>query len=103
MGNAKSVLAYADVQETLDKALASPKGVSIKFDSRGQAIRFRHRAYALRKKLREESVNIYEPGEFMHGRTAYDALSFPDPEPVGERFMLKIGKGSIEQLEIEEL
>lgn len=105
MSPSKSLLSYADVQEALDRALASERGISISFDSHGQAIRFRHRAYSLRKILREKSGEIYKPGEFAYGRTPYDALAFPDPERLEgvEKVSLKIIKNSSADLEIVDL
>ena len=105
MPPSKSLISYADVQETLDRALASERGVSIKFSSHGQAIRFRHRAYSLRKILRDESAKVYAIGDFMYGRTAYDQLTFPDPDRVEgiEECTLRIIKNSPGHMEITEL
>lgn len=102
MPPSKSLISYADVQEALDRALASERGVIAKFMTRGAAVQFRHRCYSLRKILREKSAEVYQPGDPMYGRTPYDELIIQTPESFLDKWSLKIIRGG-QGMEVEEL
>lgn len=66
---------YKDVQDALDRALASTRGIKLTFSSGGSAVQFRHRIYSLRKLDRHESRAIYKPGDDDYDRSPYDRLT----------------------------
>lgn len=75
-GNSKSLLAYADVQEAFDRAIASPKGVLLRFGTSQARDSFMFRAFSFRSLDRKNNKVIYvEPAHSMHGRSIYDTLS----------------------------
>jgi len=104
MGFSKSILAYDDVREVLDQALASESGVRLKFGSNGQAVSVRQRFNSFRKSDRGENRKIYAEDHLMHGRSVYDKLVLKVPkkgEP--DDNYLYIHKRSAAWFEIEPL
>lgn len=70
---ARKALAYQDIQEFFDRALASPTGVTAgPFSSRGEAVRFRQRANSWRADEREAHWEIYPEGHPERLRFALD-------------------------------
>ena len=75
-GNSKSLLAYEDVKEALDRAIASNKGIRLRFSSPQARDRFMFRSYSFRQLDRANNKVIYpEPAHSMHGRSLYETLS----------------------------
>lgn len=74
MSLSSSTLAYPDIRDILAKALESPNGLKLTFDSPGQAVYFRQRAYRYRNLLQKENRQVYPLGDPMHGRSPYDGF-----------------------------
>lgn len=70
-----SPLAFDDIREIFDRALASAKGVRVKTETPGAAVQLRHRMNAFRSLARRENAKIYPEDNPMHGRSVYDRLS----------------------------
>jgi hypothetical protein len=75
MVTSTSRLAYSDCFDLMDKALADPKGIKVKFSTGEDAWHFRIRLHTARKIDRLDNKDIYEPGQPMHGRSVYDQLT----------------------------
>ena len=69
-----SITSYVDIRAVLDKALASEKGVQLRFADEKTAMTFRGRVHTLRYLDRKENKRIYPEGDPMHGRSVYDPL-----------------------------
>lgn len=74
MPNSSSLLAYNDVKEILDKAMAAPKGVRVSFETTNAAIRWVGRANSFRMADRKANAKLYPEGHSMHMASAYDVL-----------------------------
>lgn len=98
MPPSNSILSYEDVRRVLDRALQSPKGLSVKLPSKGSAINFRQRCNKLRLLDRDASRATFEPEDPRHGVSPYDALIFSLEE---DRVLIR--RGNADQLDIEEL
>lgn len=72
MGFNRSPLAFDDVKEVLERALDSPKGIRVTFETTRAAVDFRRRANTYRKQERERSVKLYAPGDPLYGVSIYD-------------------------------
>jgi hypothetical protein len=76
MSNSTSLLAYPDVKEALERALATTKGVRVRFQDGSSAFRFVARCNSFRLLDRKENLKIYlEPAHSLHGRSVYDVLA----------------------------
>jgi hypothetical protein len=75
MVTSTSRLAYSDCFDLMDKAIADPKGIKIKFAQGEDAWHFRIRLHTARKIDRLDNMAIYEEGHGMHGRSVYDQLT----------------------------
>jgi|SRR5215472_19267646 len=75
-GNSKSLLAYSDVKEVFDRAIASEKGVNLYFGTTKERDRFMFRALHFRTLDRRNNSILYpEPAHTMHGSSIYDTVS----------------------------
>jgi len=74
-------MGYPDIRAVLDKALASEKGVLLRFPDEKAAQTFRGRVHTLRYLDRKENKKIYAPDDPMFGRSAYDPLMVKTREP----------------------
>jgi hypothetical protein len=100
----KSPLAFDDIAEAFERALAAPKGIRIPCASRGAAINLRSRFNYLRKINRTENRTVYGPEHPMHGRSIYDKLILRiPPREAADCTTLYIEPRSIEDLRIEEI
>ena len=100
----KSPLAFEDIREAFERALAAPKGIRIPCSSRGAAINLRSRFNYLRKISRAENRQIYDSSHPMYGKSMYDKLILRIPgrnEP--DAAVLYIEPRSIEDFIIEEI
>jgi len=75
MVTSTSRLAYSDCFELMDKAIADPKGIKVKFAAGEDAWHFRIRLHTARKIDRIDNKDIYDVGHPMHGRSVYDQLT----------------------------
>ncbi len=84
---------YDDIRPTLDRAIGSPRGIRITFDTPGQAVNFRQRLQKLRQLVKIQSVELYEdPEDPRRATTPWDILSMkitgryldliPDKKPI---------------------
>ena len=105
MATSKNLAAYRDVQDVLDRAVSSVKGISVTMPSYGMAVRFRQRCYAFRTLTRELSREMYGPEDPNYGKSPYDELTVKTPEKTkGELpVKLEIWKGEVRNLTVEEL
>jgi len=74
MPNSVSLLSYHDVKELLDKALASPKGLTIELKNVKEAIRWLSRANSFRILDRKNNKALYPEGHTLHSTSPYDVL-----------------------------
>jgi hypothetical protein len=75
MANSKSLLAYPDVQEVFDRAIASEKGVVLRFGSVKERDRFMYRCFTFRTLDRKNNIVLYPEAHTMHGRSIYDTIA----------------------------
>ena len=77
-----SITSYVDIRGVLDRALASEKGVLLRFADEKAAMTFTGRVHSLRHLDRKENKKIYPAEDHpMHGRSAYDPLMIKKKEP----------------------
>lgn len=65
-----------EIRDRLDQALANPEGVTLHFQTAYDAMRFRMRAYAERRKDMAANRKIHPKGHPLWGTTPYDNLTF---------------------------
>jgi hypothetical protein len=70
-----SRFSYSDCYELMDKAIADPKGIRIKFATQEEAWHFRIRLHTARRIDRVDNKDLFPQGHPMHGRSAYDPLT----------------------------
>lgn len=100
----KSPLAYADIRDTFERALATPHGIRISFNSHSQAVRERARFNYYRKLHRKENLETYPLGHPMHGQSVYDTLTLViPPKEAPDANFLYLRYKSINDFNIEEL
>lgn len=75
MVTSSSRLAYSDCFDLMDKAIADPKGIKVKFAAGEDAWHFRIRLHTARKIDRLDNMEVYDQGHHMHGRSVYDQLT----------------------------
>lgn len=72
MSLSKSILAYNDCETFFQAAENDPKSIRIRCSTEAEAVHLRFRMSYFRKLDRERNCEVYQPGEFMHGRSEYD-------------------------------
>jgi hypothetical protein len=75
MGLSNSIGSYEDLVPVLERALEAERGIRIDAKTPGAAIHFRQRLYKLRSLSREQSLDVYAPGDPQRGTSAWDNLS----------------------------
>lgn len=70
-----SRFSYGDCFELMDKAIADPKGIRIKFADANAAMYFRIRLHTARRIDRTDNLETYPAGHQMHGKSVYDPLT----------------------------
>jgi hypothetical protein len=70
----KSPLAFDDIREAFERALAAPRGVRIPCETRAAAIILRSRFNYLRKIDRQINSKTYDTEHPMWNRSVYDKL-----------------------------
>lgn len=75
MGMSKSILAFNDVKEVMERVLNEGKGFKLTFKSDKAAIRWVHRANMFRRLDREENIKRHpETDHPLHGKSEFDTL-----------------------------
>lgn len=104
MGYNKSPLAFDDIREVFDKALAATRGVKITCETRAAAVNLRARFNYFRKIHRAESRLVYKSTDLEYGRTPYDALQLRlSPKGDPQERVLYIEKRLAGDLSVEEI
>lgn len=75
MSISNSRLAYLDCYKVWDRAIENPSGVRVGVRNYDAALHLRMRLHQARKINRRENEEIYEPGEPLHGCSAYDPFT----------------------------
>jgi hypothetical protein len=75
MVTSTSRLAYSDCFDLMDKAIADPKGIKVKFSTGEDAWHFRIRLHTARKIDRIDNKDVYEERHPLYGRSVYDQLT----------------------------
>lgn len=82
MSWSRSPLAFSDVEELFERALAAPNGIKIAQSSRSAAVVLRSRFNYYRKLNRKANADTYPRDHTLHGASAYDTLVLRIP-PAG--------------------
>lgn len=100
----RSSLAFDDIREAFERALAAPRGIRIVCKDRGAAFVLRSRFNYFRKLDRDENKRTYDLEHPMHAKSPYDRLVLRIPPKFDvEEHILYIEPRSVEALEIEEI
>ena len=75
MVTSTSRLAYSDCFDLMDKALADPTGIKVKFAAGEDAWHFRIRLHTARKIDRIDNKDVYDERHPLYGRSVYDQLT----------------------------
>jgi hypothetical protein len=86
----------------MDKAIADPKGIKIKFSAGEDAWHFRIRLHTARKIDRNDNRDTYDQGHAMHGRSVYDQLTMRIRKS-GDHAWLRLERIDTREFEIESL
>lgn len=81
MGYNVSINGYIDIRACLDKALASEKGVRLRFPDDKAAMTFKGRVHSCRYLDRKENKKIYAIDHPMYGKSVYDPLMVRTESP----------------------
>ena len=84
MGNINSPVAFEDVRELLDRALATERGIRVRCKSRGAAVSLRARLNTYRAADRRANAKTYDFEHPMHSNSVYDRLQFRIPPQTAE-------------------
>lgn len=98
-----SRFAYNDCFELMDKAIADPKGIQIKFALKQEAKHFRIRLHTARRIDREENMQIYSETHKMFGKSVYDPLTMRVQESSNGGVWLRLERTDTRQFQIESL
>lgn len=74
-----SLAIWGPARALLDRALESPKGITINFPERGKALSIRQHCYTARSRDRKATRKAYPSEDPRHGRSAWDALVITMP------------------------
>jgi hypothetical protein len=102
MVTSTSRLAYGDCFDLMDKAIADPKGIKIKFAKQEDAWHFRIRLHTARKIDRLDNQITYPETHAMHGKSPYDALTMRIRNQKGD-WWLRLERIDAREFEIESL
>lgn len=105
MVTSTSRLAYGDCFDLMDKAIADPKGIKIKFGLEAEAWHFRIRLHTARKIDRADNKITYMDVHPMHGKSVYDVLTMRIATPNGPNGIawLRLERIDAREFEIESL
>src|SRR5258708_1173845 len=93
-------LAFEEAFEVWNQAIDDPKGARIRFDTEGDAIHYRLKLHAARRADRESNEAIYERGDPLYGRSAYDGMVVRIRQN-GEGwyvYIVRVNRGAVEPL-----
>lgn len=100
----RSPLAFADVQDAFERALAHKRGIRIKCSTHSEAIQKRSRFNFYRILNRKQNAETYPNDHIMHGVSVYDQLILRIPRRGSEDDKyLYIEQRSVDDMQIEEL
>lgn len=102
MVTSTSRLAYSDCFDLMDKAIADPKGIKVKFAAGEDAWHFRIRLHTARKIDRLDNKDTYDQGHPMHGRSVYDQLTMRIRK-ADDHVWLRLERIDAREFEIESL
>jgi len=105
MVTSESRLAYADCYKVMEQAISDqyPKGIRIKCASYEDAMHFRLRLHKARKIDRKDNLEVYPPGDIMHGKSVYDSLIMRIRMSVDNSAWLRLERVEAMEFEIESL
>ncbi len=103
MVTSTSRLAYGDCYDLMDKAIADPKGIKIKFAQEEDAWHFRIRLHTARKIDRLDNMVTYPETHALHGRSVYDALVMRIKTLTDKVVWLRLERVDGREFEIESL
>jgi hypothetical protein len=103
MATPKSKLAYGPMYEILDMALDSVRGIERRFDRKGEAFQFRVRIQKARDMHRELSYELYTQDDPLYGQTPYAALTIRYPRQVEGRWVVRIEKELLSEMDLVEI
>jgi hypothetical protein len=103
MAISNSRFSYGDCYDLMDKALADPKGIRIKFTSWGDALHFRLRLHTARRIDRKDNLEVFPSDHAMHGKSAYDPLIMRIKATQDGTTWLRLEKVDARQFTIESL
>lgn len=96
-------LSYGDAYDALDRAKDDPKGIRLRFDDWASACTFRSRLHNARSVDRRDNTTIYELGDPLYGRSAYDTLIVRIKEDTDGHHWVYIEHTSIDKMIVESL
>jgi hypothetical protein len=99
--NGKKRSSMTNYREILDRALASPKGLRVEFESKALAIRFRDRCNKLRASDRKLDARARDKGH-GDGVSQFDGLVLRLEKPE-ERVLLIEHEGSLQPVAVHEI
>ena len=100
----RSALAFEDIEEAFERALASAKGIRIPCINRGAAVTLRSRFNYFRWMNRRNSTQIYPQDHPMWNKSVYDKLILRlPPKGSDEEHILYVEPRSAYPLEIHEI
>jgi hypothetical protein len=103
MAISNSRFSYGDCYDLMDKALADPKGIRIKFSSWGDALHFRLRLHTARRIDRKDNLEVFPADHAMHGKSPYDPLIMRLKATQDNTTWLRLEKVDAREFEVESL
>lgn len=104
MAISNSRFSYGDCYDLMDKALADPKGIRIKFTTWGDALHFRLRLHTARRIDRKDNLEVFPADHAMHGKSPYDPLIMRLKRTAdGDITWLRLEKVDAREFEVESL
>lgn len=79
MPHSTSAVALSDIRELLERALVSPKGIRVSYETNGKAVNERNRCNTFRKAARELNAKAYG-GDPDQAVSKYDTLVLTIPK-----------------------
>jgi hypothetical protein len=98
-----SRLAYSDCFDLMEKAIADPKGIQIKFAKYEDAHHFRLRLHSSRRIDRNDNKVLYGEDHPMYGRSVYDQLTMRIRKLGDDSAWLRLERIDAREFEIESL
>lgn len=99
MGTSNSPLAYDDIRDALDRAIASNNGIRIVKSTLGEAVHLKQRIYKFRQIDRKQSLHMFNEGDPRRGSSIYDSLAIEQIENILVLKRRVAGSLKIEEIE----